>query len=116
MEWNGDLIKCTGGETEVAENFYKTFNGIVHADKAAKLEWVTQLESDGIKAAHPDDGWVNRASHEVQFCYPHFYHNPQIGDKIALGWHDKYRIVVIVSIRQPILFGTLPYYKFTEYK
>jgi hypothetical protein len=67
-----------------------------------KQEWIAQLRSIGIKAAHPDDGWVNRKKSEhhdfVQFCYPQFNDGVQAGDKIALGWPDKYRVRTVQRV------------------
>ena len=64
--------------------------------------WIAQLRSIGIKAAHPDDGWVKRDRSKyhdfVQFCYPQFDDGVQVGDRIALGWHDRYRVRIVQRI------------------
>lgn len=56
------------------------------------------LKSKGIKAFHPDDGWVNREENYVEFSYPHFLLDIKVGDKIALGGYDKYRICEVTEI------------------
>lgn len=55
------------------------------------------LRRAGIKAAHPDDGWVDRKKNTIHFAYPQFNDGAGIGDKIALGWSDKWRIVTILG-------------------
>lgn len=60
--------------------------------------WIAMLRREGIKAAHPDDGWVDRENNTVHFAYPQFNDGAGIGDKIALGWaSDKWRIVTITG-------------------
>lgn len=60
-------------------------------------EWIEQLRSKGVKAAHPDDGWVDRVNNTIHFAYPQFDDGAGAGDKIALGWPDEYRIVTIIG-------------------
>lgn len=78
---------------------------IAGCDKAENDEknWIAMLRSNGIKAAHPDDGWVSRkgqrnhmgrmGDNSVALCYPQFNDGIHPGDIIALGWHDKFRLV-----------------------
>jgi hypothetical protein len=67
-----------------------------------KAEWIAQLRSIGIKAAHPDDGWVKRDKSKyhdfVQFCYPQFNDGVKEGDRIALGWPDRYRVRIVQRV------------------
>ena len=49
-------------------------------------EWITALRAQGVKAAHPNDGWVDREKNELYFCYPQFNDGAKEGDKVALGW------------------------------
>lgn len=64
------------------------------ADKSYRI--CEQLDSMGVKALHPNDGWIKRDDknepYEVYFCYPKFLLPILIGDKIALsGWeYAKY--------------------------
>lgn len=59
------------------------------------------LRSIGIKAFHPDDGWVDRERNSVILAYPYFEDkNIKVGDKIALGFSDSsYRVVRVIKIR-----------------
>lgn len=49
-------------------------------------EWIAALRAQGVKAAHPNDGWVDREKKEVFFCYPQFNDGAKEGDIVALGW------------------------------
>lgn len=63
---------------------------------AKEQRWIADLRSIGIKLAHPDDGHVRRKDSDIcdflEPCYPQFDDDPKPGDKIALGWHDRYRV------------------------
>jgi hypothetical protein len=59
--------------------------------------WREQMINGGIKAAHPDDGWVDRAASTVQFVYPYFNLGAVAGDLVALGDERKHRIVRLVE-------------------
>jgi hypothetical protein len=62
-----------------------------------KAQWIADLRSQGVKAAHPDDGWVDRDENKVHLCYPDFNDGLVVGDLLALGWPDCYRIVRVVG-------------------
>lgn len=98
-----------------AESFYTTFANVVSEDKRKTREWIDCLRSKGIRAAHPDDGWVNRDTNEVILTYPYFGKILEIGDSIALGDYREYRIVHVTNIREGYV-GNLKYYKFAESK
>ena len=49
-------------------------------------EWIAALRAQGVKAAHPDDGWVDREANTVLFTYPQFDDGAKVGDLVALGW------------------------------
>ena len=72
--------------------------------RTAEQQWIADLRSIGIKAAHPDDGHVDRKRSEyhdfVSFCYPQFNDGVKAGDKIALGWPDRYRVRVVQVVQQ----------------
>lgn len=59
---------------------------------------IIYLKSIGVKALHPDDGWVDRKENYITFTYPRFLMNIEVGDKIALGDVDNYRIVIVTDI------------------
>jgi hypothetical protein len=50
--------------------------------------WIEELRFRGVKAAHPDDGWVLRESNEVTLTYPQFNDGLCVGDLLALGWPE----------------------------
>ncbi|QVW28940.1 hypothetical protein [Bacillus phage SWEP1] len=98
-ESNDGLCKSNNAE------FIHTWNETGKRMEEEKRQWISDLRSQGVKAAHPDDGWVDREKDTVFFCYPHFNDYPQIGDTIALGWSDKWRLVKVVNI-VPCHFNT----------
>lgn len=77
-------------------------------DQAA---WIAALRAAGVKAAHPDDGWVNRKDNYVQFVYPQFNDGAKAGDLVALGWPQwhsekpRHRIVRLVEFHRSV-FGS----------
>lgn len=73
-------------------------------DAQARLdEWRAALRAAGIKAAHPNDGWVDREALTVIMVYPDFDDGAGVGDVIALGWPDNYRLAVITGRRAQLL-------------
>lgn len=48
--------------------------------------WVAGLRAQGVKAARPDDGWVDREHNTVAMEYPQFNDGLAVGDLLALGW------------------------------
>lgn len=60
------------------------------------------LREAGIKAATPDDGWVDRDKNSVMFpSYVQFDDRPEVGDQIALGWPwGGYRLVTVTKIEK----------------
>lgn len=68
-----------------------------------QAEWIAALRDAGVKAAHPDDGWVDRERNTVFFCYPQFDDGVAVGDLIALGWPQwnskkpQHRIVRVIG-------------------
>ena len=48
--------------------------------------WITRLREQGAKAAHPDDGWVDRERNRIHLTYPQFDDGVRVGDLLALGW------------------------------
>lgn len=82
----------------VADDFIKSFAQIHFETKAKEKAWIDTLIEKGYKAAHPNDGWVNREEKSVRFAYPDFNLFPQIGDLIALGRYDDFITVKVLSI------------------
>lgn len=85
--------------------FVNNWNNTVIEYEENKRQWIANLREQGVKASHPDDGWVDREKNTVFFCYPQFNDYPKVGDTISLGWHTKYRLVKVVEII-PCYFGT----------
>lgn len=93
------------------ESFVKIWTEtLINAEKE-KLEWIEKLREQGIKVAHPDDGWVDREKNEIILVYPQFDDGVIDGCLMALGWPWKYRIVKVISHRIG-LFGNLVYWRF----
>jgi hypothetical protein len=78
-------------------NIIERWDKIAEQNGIEAAQWVRFLRSLGIKAAHPDDGWVDRAENNVIFCYPQFNDKPKVSDLVVLGSHynSKNRIVRI---------------------
>jgi hypothetical protein len=79
--------------------FRQTWIDVCNNYKANEAKWVAMLKEKGYKAAHPDDGWVNRVANEVRFVYPQFKYKLQPGDLVALGNSDRFRTVIITGSR-----------------
>jgi len=72
---------------------------ICHEGDHKEDDWIATLRAKGVKAAHPDDGWVDRKENSVHFAYPQFDDEVKVGDTIALGRDDKFRLVTVTAIR-----------------
>lgn len=102
-------MDCGATVSNAQDEFAKCFVAAWKEREAKEKEWIKMLRTLGVAAAHPDDGWVNRDENTVQFCYPFFGgrdHN--VGDLIALGTPDDYRIVRITQATPPSIL-TLGY-------
>ena len=61
-------------------------------------EWIADLRARGVKAAHPDDGWVDRDRNRLHLAYPQFNDSLLVGDLLALGWPwSETRIVRVTA-------------------
>lgn len=94
--------------------FARTWNQVCADHKRAEDAWIARLRRHGVKAAHPDDGWVDRASNSLQFVYPQFNDGARVGDIVALGWPDRYRIVMLTGFRRGSFGGE--YWLFAQCK
>jgi len=94
-----DLMSRVSGQHKAVA----TFANIACNMEREQNSWITALRAAGVKAAHPDDGWVNREHNTVFFCYPQFDDGVEIGDLIALGWPQwgskkpRHRIVRVIG-------------------
>lgn len=76
-------------------------------------DWIADLRKDGVKAAHPDDGWVDRERNKVHLCYPQFNDGLKVGDLLALGWprtHTRIVRVTDTSENRLAIGGPSPWY------
>ena len=60
--------------------------------------WIAELRAFGVKAARPEDGWVDRKNNMVCMLYCDFNDGAGVGDLVALGDHKQHRIVRITGI------------------
>lgn len=93
------LMRGVSGQHEAVATF-ATIACDMERDQSA---WIAALRAAGVKAAHPDDGWVDRECNTVFFCYPQFDDGVAVGDLIALGWPQwgskkpQHRIVRVIG-------------------
>lgn len=93
-----------------------TFARLTREYEANQLEWARTLMRQGIKAAHPDDGWVDRKKNTFVLMYPEFRSDISVGSLVALGNHEKYRLVRVTGEVDSLFkgFGLEPRYTFEE--
>ncbi len=103
------FYSSSDGLVQGDSSFVSSYEEIVKKNNKLRSEWAEKLKLDGVKASHPDDGWVDRKENYVQFCYPQFIESIEVGDEVALGDFDKYRVVKIVSVEKSG-FGLAKYY------
>jgi hypothetical protein len=84
------------------------WNSVCKNAQEEKAKWINNLRLQGIRAAHPNDGWVDRSLNRVSFAYPHFNDGVRPGDFVMLGWPpidageppSNERLVYITSIEE----------------
>jgi len=99
------MIVYTGPQNETvasngepgANEFVQLYAARCLQDRADEANWIVGLRQRGIKAAHPDDGWVNRTNNSVTLTYPQFDDGIAVGDLIALGAPEKWREVRVTA-------------------
>jgi len=106
----GEIVSSNG--SKAGDDFVAEYAKICAEQKEQERQWVKSLRVQGIKAAHPDDGWVEREENTVHFAYPQFDDGVSIGDLIALGWEYKFRVVKVIDVIQGKFTG-LVRYRFT---
>lgn len=96
------LMQCVQGDGE----FVALHRRIAEKMEREQADWICHLRANGVKAAHPDDGWVDRQKNTIRFQYPQFNDGVGIGDLVALGWpSSKTRIVEIIGREETMLAG-----------
>lgn len=74
--------------------------GIDQRMRGEESTWVAGLRAQSVKAAHPDDGWVDRDRNRIHLAYPQFNDGLAVGDLLALGWPwraDEVRVVRVTG-------------------
>lgn len=97
---------------EAGARFVQGYYEIVAQRKLDEQDWVKELRAQGVKACHPNDGWVDRENNKIHLCYPLFNDGVGVGDKIMLGWvNDKksHRLIEVTEIEDR--FMTYYYFK-----
>lgn len=79
------MKKLVSGDPSFVSKFHEICDQRQHEND----EWIAKLRAQGFKAAHPNDGWVDRTANVVTFCYPHFNDCATTGDKVMLGWSGE---------------------------
>jgi len=99
VHFDGYTVQISSSCPPAMAAFIRQHRGVLAERKAA---WIADLRAAGVKAAHPDDGWVDRAASTVHLAYPQFGGNLAVGDLLALGqpWSAT-RIVRVVELIAP---------------
>lgn len=66
--------------------FLKGFARIHQGHEVKLTELCNQLRADGVKALHPNDGWVERSDGDTirfRLAYPRFQMPFNVGDRVA---------------------------------
>ncbi len=94
-----DDIKVTFNPS-CPQSFIDQWHATAARLKQEEWDWIADLRARGVKAAHPNDGWVNRIDNMLQLVYPQFNDGVQVGDIIALGDSSEYHLVKITFIHK----------------
>lgn len=110
-----DFRNCIrGGTPEAVSLWHRVCDDMDREER----EWIESLRAQGVKAAHPDDGWVDRERNAVTFTYPQFNDGAGVGDLIALGWpqhmhkQPQHRIVRLTGSYERGVFMSQRYWAF----
>lgn len=92
-----DMIGLVSGSDA---SFLARWAGICRDAQMAEDDWIAKLRADDVKAARPDDGWVDRKKSVLQLIYPHFNDGATVGCTVALGSPQSYRLVKLTDFRR----------------
>jgi len=112
MEKRDQMSSAVSGRHE----FVNHWRGIVQEGFQKETKWIEELKRCGVKAAHPNDGWVDRENLKFQLVYPQFNTGVDVGDLVCLGSAsepEKNRIVKVIEIEQG--FISLVHYHFEDW-
>jgi len=89
-------------------DFASTWAKICIDQRTQKAEFISLMRGNGFKAAHPNDGWVDRQNLTIHMCYPYFDDGIQVGDKIMIAFAsdapEKRRPVLVTGVsKKPFL-------------
>ena len=103
---------CQSNNSEMIDNW----NKICREQKEEMGKYIAELREKGIKALHPNDGWVNREENYFQLVYPDFNDGVNVGDKVMLsfGKGNCERLVIVKDIKTNIF--DRKYYYFEDIK
>lgn len=105
-----DAPKSNGSRT--GNEFVSAWNMLCKLEQQKEDEWISDLRSKGVKAAHPNDGWNNREEKTLQLGYPAFNDGVSVGDIVAIGSHDEYHLVKISQIKTSEYFPEIIHYHY----
>lgn len=106
----GERVSSNG--STAGDSFVALYAKVCAEDREQERQWIASLRLQGVKAAHPDDGWIDRKKSLLHFAYPQFNDGAAPGDLVALGWAEKWRIVKLLGVKDG-LFG-FRQYRFEE--
>ncbi len=94
---NSKIRACVSGKSD----FVNRWLDICDKSHNRETKWIALLRYWGFKAAHPNDGWIDREDKNIFFSYPQFFDNLQVGDMVMLGWASdepkKWRPVRVIK-------------------
>jgi GTP-dependent phosphoenolpyruvate carboxykinase len=93
---HGEIVSSNG--SEAGDAFVRGYMLLVKEHQERQAEWVAALRAQGVKAAHPNDGWNDRMQQIIHFSYPQFDDGVQVGDVIAVGRPDEYTLCKVTEI------------------
>ena len=80
------------GMKEVVSGNYQDsilWNEICNSYDSEQAEWVETLRAEGFKAAHPNDGWIDRENNTLRFMFAQFNDGAGVGDLVMIGRHGR---------------------------
>lgn len=90
-----EMIPLVTGDHEFVRQFRAHCLDRHHKEEAL----IADLRKMGVKACHPDDGWIDRKENTIHFAYPRFDDGVEIGSIVAIGGHEKFRLVELTAMR-----------------
>lgn len=105
-----DLIPLCSGRPD----FFSTWAKICHEGHHREQAYIAALRQRGIKAAHPNDGWIKRDEQKLHFAYPHFNDGAKTGDLVALGYEfDATTLIVRLTTSTSGVLSSMKWWSYT---